>query len=57
MGFSDLKVHVAIGAHEEPFVFESPLETNKYRLPGQLLQERLWVDRFGLQQQKKKKKI
>ena len=36
-GFSDLKVHVAIRAHEEPLVFESPLQTNHHRLPGQLL--------------------
>jgi hypothetical protein len=35
--FSDLKVHVAIRAHEEPLVFEPPLQTNKHRLPGQLL--------------------
>ena len=56
MGFSDLKVHVAIGANEETLVFESPLETNKHRLPGQLLQERLWVDRLGLKREKKKKK-
>jgi len=46
---SDLKVHVAIRADEEPLVFEPPLETNKHRLPGQLLQERLWVDRGDLQ--------
>src|SRR5712671_1226195 len=42
---TDLKVHVGVGADEETLVLESPLETNKHRLPGQLLQERLWVDR------------
>lgn len=35
--FPDLKVHVAVRAHEEPLVFEPPLQTNKHRLPGQLL--------------------
>jgi hypothetical protein len=35
--FSDLKVHVAIRAHEEPLVFESPLQTDDHRLPGPLL--------------------
>jgi hypothetical protein len=49
MELSDLKVHVAIRADEEPLVFEPPLETNKHRLPGQLLHERLWVDRCHLE--------
>jgi hypothetical protein len=34
---ADLKIHVAVRADEEPLVFESPLETNIYRLPGELL--------------------
>lgn len=50
---ADLKVHVAIGADEEALVFEPPLETDKHRLPGQLLQERLWIDRCDLSQKKR----
>ena len=49
---ADLKVHVAVRADQEPLVFEPPLETNIHGLPGELLQERLWVDRCDLGMQK-----
>jgi len=34
---ADLKIHIAVRADEEPLVFETPLEANEYRLPGELL--------------------
>ena len=43
-----LKVHVAISANKESLVFQPPFELHVYRLPSELLQERLRIERIHL---------
>ena len=42
--YAHLKVHIAIGRHQEAFVFQPPLQPNVYRLASELLHKWLWVD-------------
>ena len=42
--YAHLKVHIAIGRHQEAFVFQPPLQPNIHRLASELLHKRLRVD-------------